>query len=103
MGSPLSPVLCNLFLEYLESLAISSFTMAKPVVFARYMDDICFVWPQRECEIKLFHEHLNKQEERIQFTIKLENEGKIPFLDVLISRKKGRLVTEVYRKPTNSY
>jgi hypothetical protein len=50
IGSPLSPVLCNLFLEDLEERAISSFR-SKPEVFVRYMDDIFFVWPHGECNI----------------------------------------------------
>jgi hypothetical protein len=101
MGSPLSPVLCNLFLEDLEERAISSFRF-KPEVFVRNMDDIFFVWPQGECIISEFHTHLNNQDNNIKFTLELEDNEKIPFLDVLVSRATGRLVTEVYRKPTNS-
>jgi hypothetical protein len=101
MGSPISPVLCNLFMEDLETRAISSFTH-KPEVFFRYIDDIFFVWPELECSISEFHVHLNNQDSNIQFTMELENNGKFHFLDVLVSRVTGRLVTEVYRKATNS-
>jgi hypothetical protein len=101
MGSPLSSVLCNLFLEDLEEWAISSFR-SKPEVFVRYMDDIFFVWQQGECNISGFHTHLNDQDSNIRFTIELEDNGKIPFLDVLLSRATGCLATEVYKKPTNS-
>jgi hypothetical protein len=102
MGSPLSPVICNLFREDLETRALSSFT-PKPEVFFRYIDDIFFVWlSEFECSISEFHVHLNNQDCNSQFTMEMENNGKIPFLDVLVSRGTGRLVTEVYRKATNS-
>jgi hypothetical protein len=101
MGSPLSSVLCNLFLEDLENRAISSFA-TKPEVFVRYIDDIFFVWPQTECDISEFRAHLNSQDNSFELTVELEKDGKISFLDILVSRAAGCIATEVYRKPTNS-
>jgi hypothetical protein len=102
IGSSPSPVFCNLFMEDLETRAISSFTH-KPEVFFRYIDDIFFIWPEFECSISEFHVHLNNQDRNIKFTVELENNGKIPFLDVIVSRGTGRLVTEVYRIHTNRF
>ena len=36
----------------------------------------------------------------MSFTIKTEQNSKIPFLDVNVIRELGRFVTSVYRKPT---
>ena len=41
--------------------------------------------------------NLNKN---IKFTVEIENEGKLPFLDILIDRSDGKIVTSVYRKST---
>jgi retron-type reverse transcriptase len=41
MGSPLSPVLCNIFMEELEEKAVSTFE-TKPILWKRYVDDIFF-------------------------------------------------------------
>jgi hydroxypyruvate isomerase len=46
--------------------------------------------------------HLNSQDEDIKFTIELESEERMPFLDVELTRSNDKLVTKVYGKPTNS-
>ena len=53
-------------------------------------------------EIDFLHEHLNKQTTYIQFTREIEENGKIPFLDCLVSRDNNKLRTTVYRKPTHT-
>ena len=45
-----------------------------------------------------FHEHLNKQNTSIQFTKEIEEKGKIPFLDCLVTRENNTLRTTVYKK-----
>ena len=60
------------------------------------------------CQVNLFflsfHEHLNRQNADIQFTKEIEENGKIPFLDCLVTRNNNdnKLSTTVYRK-TNTY
>ena len=44
---------------------------------------------------------LNSVDERIQFTVEKEYEGKIPFLDTLIMRSGRSTKFSVYCKPTN--
>jgi hypothetical protein len=39
MVSPLPPIICNIYLEYIETQAINSFGV-KPVLFKRYVDDV---------------------------------------------------------------
>ena len=50
-----------------------------------------------------FFNYLNSQHTYIEFTIDEENEGKLPFLDILV-RRTGDLAIEmeIYRKPTFS-
>ena len=47
-----------------------------------------------------FHEHLNKQNADIQVTKEIAKNGKIPFLDCLVTRNNNRQQTTIYRKPT---
>ena len=50
-----------------------------------------------------FHEHLNRQNADIQFTKEIKENGKIPFLDCLVTRDNdNKLSTTVYRKPTHT-
>ena len=44
----------------------------------------------------------NKLNKNISFTIETEYNGKISFLDTLVSRKNGVIAVDVYRKPTHT-
>ena len=44
MGSPLSPVIANLYLESLKETAIQS-APSKPKLWVRYVDDMFVIWP----------------------------------------------------------
>lgn len=101
MGSPLSPVVANLFMEHLEERALNT-TALRPKMWIRYVDDTFVIWPHGNAELKEFHRHLNHQNTSIQFTIEEEKEEKIPFLDVLVRRERNKLQTSVYRKPTHT-
>jgi len=52
--------------------------------------------------IDAFHDHLNKESSDIQFTKEIEENGKLPFLDCLVSRDNNELRRTVYRKPTQT-
>ena len=69
-------------------------------LWLRYVDDI-FTAVHKD-EIDFLHEHLNKQNTYIQFTREIEENGKIPFLDCLVSRDNNKLRTTIYRKPTDT-
>ena len=49
-----------------------------------------------------FHEHLNRQNADIQFTKEIEENGKIPFLDCLVTCDNNKLQTTIYRKLTHT-
>ena len=101
MGSPLSPVIANLYLESLEETAIRSAPL-KPKPWVRYVDDTFVIWPHGPDRLRSFHQHLNKQHPKIQFTVEEEKDDQLPFLDVCVSKEGGRLLTSVYRKPTHT-
>ena len=48
----------------------------------------------------LFLSYLNRQHPNISFSSELEKDGKLPFLDIEVTRSSGRFSTSVYRKPT---
>ena len=66
----------------------------------RYVDDT-FTAVHRD-EIDVLHEHLNRQNADIQFTKEIEENGKIPFLDCLVTRDNNKLKTTIYRKLTHT-
>ena len=101
MGSPLSPIVANLYMENLERAALSSAKLA-PTMWRRYVDDTFVLWPHGADQLEEFHAHLNRQHPQIQFTKEEESDNQISFLDVLVKRENGRFKTAVYRKPTHT-
>ncbi|XP_018311528.1 uncharacterized protein [Mycetomoellerius zeteki] len=102
MGSPISPVIANIFMEHFEKEALGK-TPKKPEVWFRYVDDTFVIWRHGRAELRKFLIFLNKQHPNIHFTMDIEENGKLPFLDVLVSKKAdGTLGHQVYRKPTHT-
>ena len=100
MGSPLSPIVANIFMEDFENKAISSFD-GDIDFWQRYVDDVVSEHDEEDSERLL--SHLNSQHEKIKFTCEPEKDGKLPALDVLLLRNNdGTLDTKVYRKPTHT-
>ena len=55
------------------------------------MDDIISVWNYGEDELKGFLGHLNFRGGDLKFTIELEEDKKLPFLDVVLLRNENSL------------
>ena len=102
MGSPLSPAIANFYMEDFEHRALAS-AQYKPSHFFRYVDDTFVIWPHGNQQLGEFLRHLNNQHPNIKFTMEVEVDGKLPFLDLEIIRKSdGSLGHRVYRKPTHT-
>ena len=102
-GSPLSPVIANIYMEHFEMKAINSLPVT-PDERKRHVDDIFAKWHHRIEKLHDLLAHLNSLFQHIKFTIKIENDGKLPFLDVLLTKKEdGGMGYEVYRKDTHTY
>ena len=71
-------------------------------MWLQYVDDTFSLWPHGPEELSLFLKHINNIRLSIQFTMEVEDDGKIPFLDVLVVRDNGKVMTEVYWKLTHT-
>ena len=100
MGSPLGPVLANIFMGHYEKIWIENYMGTKPEIYKRYVDDI-FCLFQNEVDALIFFEYLNEQHINIKFTYEKEIDGKLCFLDVLIKNvNTQKFETSVFRKST---
>ena len=100
MGSPLGPVLANVFMVELENIMVPRLNDDVPL-WLRYVDDtFSFVKQDRIEEVITA---LNNFHPNIKFTSECEVNGSISFLDVRITTlPDGRFSTDVYRKPTDT-
>ena len=80
MGSPVSPIVCNLFMEDFEQRAIAS-ALNPPSWWFRYVDDTHS--KQKRKNVDNFTDHLNSIDKDIQFTKELPDptSGDLAFLD----------------------
>ncbi|KAJ8919473.1 hypothetical protein NQ315_016573, partial [Exocentrus adspersus] len=104
MGSSLSPIMSNTFMEHFEETYVKSY-INKPKIWWRYVDDIFSIWPHGQDNLADFLNFLNNIEPTIKFTLELEENNKLPFLDVMISKNteiNSNFQTNVYRKKTNT-
>ena len=123
MGSPVSVVVVKIVMQHSEEQALAAYTRTIPLCL-RYVDDI-FTAVHID-GIDDFHEHLNRQNvdaedvsafgqhrkfpprarktsgtQGNQFK-EIEENGKIPFLDRLVTRDNNKLQTTIYRKTTHT-
>jgi hypothetical protein len=102
MGSPLSPVFANFYMEFFEEMALDR-APHNPLYWFCYVDDTLVIWPHGHDRLKDFLDHLNGIHQNIQFTMETERDGHLPFLDIDIYRRlDGSLGRRVYRKPTHT-
>ena len=100
MGSPLGPLLANIFMISLEEKVLPKVS-SYLCFWKRYVDDIyTYVVPEM---IDFILKELKSYHPNIKFTYELEEDNKIVFLDVLINRiNPNEIETSVYKKKTNT-
>ena len=100
MGSLVSPIVANLYIDYFDQKALSTALTSR--LSQRYVDDTFFV--QKEIDKQDFLQHINSVDPAIQFTVEYKKEdGAIPFFDTIVKPEAdGNLSITVYRKPTHT-
>ena len=100
MGSSISPIIANLYMEAFEKKAIIT-SPNPPSLWRRFVDDTFVI---KKTQKDSFISHINSIDEKIQFTMEnSRNDGSMPFLDTLATPcSDGSLNTKVYRKPAHT-
>ena len=101
MGSPLGPLLANIFMGTYEEKWLSEYQGSGPTFYRRYVDDIFCIFQNREDALR-FLDYSNSGHRNIKFTVEEEHDGTLPFLNVLISHtpEVSNFQTTTYYKPT---
>ena len=100
MGSPLVPVLANIFMGFYESKWINEYNLYKPKFYLRYVDDILAAFGKEQDSLN-FVNFLNNRHPNIKFTIGKQISHFIAFLEIFISGINNQILTlETYHKLT---
>lgn len=101
MGSPLAPVLANVFMRKFEENVLTNYSGVLPLFYRRYVDDSFLIF-KRTTEMIDFFEYMNSLHPNIKFTMEEENNCFLPFLDVKVTKVDGKFITSTYYKPTHT-
>ena len=102
MAPPLEPTLNNVFMCYFENIWLENCrNYFKLIVYRQFFDDTFLLFRSKDHDEK-FRNYLNKQHKNIKFTLEIEENGLLLFLDIKINHENNKFVTSVYHKPTFS-
>ena len=97
MGNPISPILCDFYMDDFEKKLFQR--IAFPY-WKRYVNDtFCLVNCSSEEDVPSLLNLINSLDPHIQFTCEEETNNTLPFLDVLVLRNPDSFQTSVFRKP----
>ena len=95
MGSPLDPVLANIFMCHFEE----SWLTGWPSIWFWYVDGTFSLFDSKDTASR-FLDFLNSRHPKITFTMELEENREIPFLDFCIKRDHNTFSTTIHHKKT---
>ena len=101
MGTCMAPSYANIFMGAIENKLINM-SERKPLIWLRYIDDIFMIWKHGRETLNKFLETANSFHPTIKFTSHIST-SQVPFLDVMVSLKNGRLITDLYSKPSDTF
>ena len=105
MGSLLSPLLAEIFMNSFESnfLKTQNQFTKNILIWRRYVDDVLAIWTGSTRQLNAFLKFLNSIHPKIQFTMEIQSdEASINFLDLTISITNNALNFNIFRKPTHT-
>lgn len=105
MGAAFAPTIANIFISVLLNNLLNHLD-TKPLLVARYIDDIFCIWPKRHT-ISTFVSKINQIHPNIKLTAEISNTN-VNFLDITIFkgqlfREKRLLDIRTYQKPRNLF
>ena len=98
MGSPLGPILADIFMGYVENFLLHR-SEHSPKHYFRYVDDTMAVFDSIS-SAEIFLDILNNLHPNLSFTIEHEESSSLSFLDVNIHKTSRFPTTSVHRKAT---
>jgi hypothetical protein len=103
MGCPISSIIAEIFLQSHENTHLNQLLEAKSIVFdTRYADDIFIISDTDITTPEKTQNCKNKLHPNLEFTPTLQDNNRINFHDLVITRKPSTIETDIYRKSTTT-
>lgn len=74
--------------DLVKAAALEAAPYNKPSFYKRDVDNTLLIWIHGIDKLKTFTTTLNEIHQNIKFTVKIEKDGCLPFLDIMIYRKQ---------------
>lgn len=104
MGSPISCLLADIFMDNFENKFMIDPTLLRftkeIVYYYRYVDDIIILWKGNQNDLNDFVNRLNSRHTKIKFTLELQKNNKLNFLDLTLEIINNTHNFDIFRKPT---
>ena len=101
IGTKFAPQYACIFMDKVEINFLET-QVVKPLVWLRYMDNIFFIWNEREEKLDEFLENLNNFHPNLKFTSE-KSKRSVNFFDVKVSLIDQHFETDLYCKPTDCH
>jgi galactitol-specific phosphotransferase system IIB component len=96
MGSPISSMIAEIYLQYLEETYMKHCLEHKQIMYyKRYVDDILIIFDSNK-----IHNNINNIDQHLEFKLSNEENRTINYLDLTINRETNKVNLSTYRKPT---
>jgi hypothetical protein len=96
MGSPISSVIAEIFLQHFEYIHIKQLLDTKNILlYTGYVDDSPNIYDATRTHPYAIDAHINQMHDNIKLNPTHENNMSINFLDLTITRKQTNLETDI--------
>jgi hypothetical protein len=103
MGAPTSSILAEIYIQYLEHNGIIQVLQKHHIIdYYRYVDDILIIYDETHTNILDTLNEFNLIHLNIQYTVEMQNDNKLNYLDITVINNNNTFAFNIYRKPTTT-
>ena len=96
-------IFSEIYLQYMENTMIYDVLQKSKVEgYFRYVDDILIVYNENLTDTNEIHNRFNSISPDLNFTLELEQDDALNFLDLTTKKTETKMIYDRYRKPTTS-
>jgi hypothetical protein len=103
MGSPLSSIIAEIYLQHYEKLFIKHWIDSSVIkYYSRYVDDIFIIFVTRLVTEDTILNYMSNISKHLEFKITTQDNNTINYLDLTIIRRINRIELDIFQKPSTT-